>query len=446
MKKRVLLPVLSAVLMGAQESPAASKAPSPQRIDLATALRLAGANNLEVQIAREKAAEADANARIAVGQFFPSLSPGIGYRRHEGNLQDVAGAILNADKEQFTAGGSLAAQVDLGEALFASLSTHQLRKAAQHRSEVQRQETVFQTACAYFDLVRAHAAEAVAQDAVGIAEDYESQIRQAADAGLAFKGDVHRSQTQVERNRLILAQAREQSKLAGTRLAQLLRLDSTVALRAADSGLHPLELVPLSRSLDTLVVESLSARPELKQFAAQLEAARKSRQGAIYGPLIPNANAQAFYGGLGGGVGNPGPRNFDQASDYNASISWRIGPGGLFDFGRIRAHDARVRASALELEKTRDEVIRQVVDGHTRIHALSAQLATTRRALESAGKTLDLARERREFGVGVVLETIQSEQDLTRARLDYLAILAEQNKAQYGLQRARGALVPAQVR
>jgi outer membrane protein TolC len=42
--------------------------------------------------------------------------------------------------------------------------------------------------------------------------------------------------------------------------------------------------------------------------------------------------------------------------------------------------------------------------------------------------------------VGVVLETIQAELDLTRARLDYLKTVAEFNQAQYALRKAVGKL------
>ena len=86
-------------------------------IDLATALRLAGAPNLDVQIARERLAEAKANHAIAMSQFFPWLAPGLGYRRHEDRLQDVVGNVFDADKQSYLAGGTLAAQWDLGDAI-----------------------------------------------------------------------------------------------------------------------------------------------------------------------------------------------------------------------------------------------------------------------------------------------------------------------------------------
>jgi len=49
-----------------------------------------------------------------------------------------------------------------------------------------------------------------------------------------------------------------------------------------------------------------------------------------------------------------------------------------------------------------------------------------------------LSSARREFGVAAVLENIQAQQDLARARSEYLRIVAEHNKAQYALYAAIG--------
>jgi outer membrane protein TolC len=51
---------------------------------------------------------------------------------------------------------------------------------------------------------------------------------------------------------------------------------------------------------------------------------------------------------------------------------------------------------------------------------------------------LRLTRERKQYGVGVVPEDIQAQQDLTLARSEYLTALAEYNKAQYALSKAAG--------
>ena len=69
-------------------------------------------------------------------------------------------------------------------------------------------------------------------------------------------------------------------------------------------------------------------------------------------------------------------------------------------------------------------------------------LVLARRALAAAAETEHLTRARKEFGVGVVLESIQAQQDLTRAREAYLSAVAEAAKAQYALLRAVGGIGP----
>ena len=95
-------------------------------------------------------------------------------------------------------------------------------------------------------------------------------------------------------------------------------------------------------------------------------------------------------------------------------------------------------AGELDDAKLRDEITRQVVEAHARAHSLADQIEFSRKALGAAEQSLKLARQRQQFGVGEVLENIQAEQDLTRARLDYLTAITGHNRAQFALQRATG--------
>jgi len=79
-----------------------------------------------------------------------------------------------------------------------------------------------------------------------------------------------------------------------------------------------------------------------------------------------------------------------------------------------------------------------VVENHERVKLLRSELDVAKQGVAAADEALKLARERKEFAVGIVLETIQSEQDVTRAKLDYVNTLMELNKAQYRLKAAIG--------
>ena len=412
-------------------------------IDLPTVLRLAGARNLDVQIARERLNEAQAGRETALEQFVPSLTPGIAYHRRDGMAQAVpAGTVSETHLYSYAPGATVAAQMALGDAIYQSLAARQLVKASGQAFEAQRQDAALNAAQDYFDLAKAKALADVLKGAVGISSDYQQELHEAVGAGIAFKGDELRVQTQTERDQIALRQAVEKQRVAAVNLAQVLHLDSTVDLVPLDADLVPLLLFPTNAALDSLVQQALNSRPELKAGQALVMASRDAKNGAVYGPLVPSIGAQVFAGGLGGGHdGQPG--NFGDSEDYLVGAGWRIGSGGLFDFGRIKANKARLAATQLGQTKLQDAVIAQVVSSATRVQSLSDQINLARRNLATANEAFRLTRERKQYGVGVVLEDIQAQQALTQARSDYVTAVAEHDKAQYELNKAVGGLPTA---
>jgi outer membrane protein TolC len=420
---------------------AAADAPAPPGnvIDLPTALRLAGANNLDVQIAREKLAEARAANDSARAKFFPWIAPSIVVRRHENNIQAVNGPILDADKNSLAAGLALNAQFDLGEVYYQNLIAHQIVRAGEAALASRQHEMTYRAAVAYFDLARARASVSAAEEAARIARRHAEQIAANADAGLVFRGDATRVLAASQRSELNLSRLRADQRIAAARLAELLHLDPAVELMPAETDLTPLTLVAVTDDIATLISHALAARPELDEATARVAAAGTAQRGATRAPLVPSIGAQASFGGLGGGPGSTSPgHDFDTSNDYAFGLSWRIGPGGLFDRNREREASARLRESELDLEKTRDSVRRQVVEQHARLRSLTEQIELARKTLEAADDTARLSRERRETGVSAVLEDLQAEDELARARRDYLSTVADYNQAQYALRFAIG--------
>jgi outer membrane protein TolC len=409
-------------------------------IDLPTALRLAQAQNLDVLVARERLKEAQANHSGAIAKFFPWISAGVAFRRHEGRTQAVDGTLLDVDKQSTAYGPTLAAQVDIGDAVYSTLAAKQSANASSSGLEAQQQDTALNAAGGYFDLLKAQSLVEAMQEALHTSEEYQQQIHGAVGAGIAFKGDELRVQTQTERYRVSVAQARQQQRAAAARLAQLLHLEPAVELVPRDNDLVPITLVEPNTQPASMVEQALKSRPELKQSEALADAARDAKNSTVYGPLIPSLGVQAFLGEFGGGRGNANG-NFGSSRDYYFGINWRIGPGGLFDFSRINASKARLNIAQLNVEKVSDEIKRQIVEGYSRIQSLAEQMRANRLSLTAATETLRLTRERKQLGVGAVLEDVQAQQELARARADYVSTIADFNKAQYELSKSLGTLV-----
>lgn len=411
-------------------------------IDLPTVLRLAGARHLEIQIAQEKLAQAKAENQGSIWKFFPSVNPGVGYRRHDDLIQDVQGRVIDVHKDSYAVGPVVEAQVELGEAIYNHLASRQREKAAIFALESQRQDAMLSAAQGYFDLAKARSALSVAGDAVRIAQEYAEQIRRAVDTGIAFQGDALRAQVQMERNQLALRQAEESRWIASSRLVQILHLDPGVTLTTGDGALLPLELMATNTVLGTVLEQAFNSRPELTQSRFLVAAANASKNEAQFGPLIPNLSASVFLGGLGGGNATTS-RGLGASEDYAVALGWRIGPGGLFDRSRIRTATARMKIAQLQSEQLGDEIARQVMESFGRWQSMKDQMEMNRRAVIAAEGTLRLTQQRKEFAVGAVLETIQAEQEWTRIRLDFLNTVAEFNKAQYALQKAIGGFSPS---
>jgi len=434
----------SLVLLAAPLCQGQANAEDTFTVDLPTVLRLARADNLDVRLAQQRIDEAKANHSGAIAKFLPWVTAGVSYRRHEGRTQAVDGTLLDVDKESTTVGPTLTAQVDLGDAIFATLASRQYVTAATAGLSAQETDSTVAAASGYFTLLQAKALVDTHREALATSESYEQQLQAGVEAGVVFRGDLLRVQTQTRRYDVALSQARQQQRIASARLAELLHLDPAVQLVPQDSELLPIELSTSAAVANgapgaEVVDRALGSRPEIEQAQAQLAGARQAEKSALYGPLIPSLGAQAFLGELGGGR-DGASGNFGSSRDYFVGLNWRLGPGGLFDFSRTRAARARVTAAELGLEKVRSSVRRQVVEAQVRIQSAAEQMNAGRTMLANAMQTLQLTRERKQLGVGVVLEDIQAQQEVVRARTDFLTAITEYNKAQYELGRALGEL------
>ena len=409
----------------------------PSTLDLATALRLGGANSIDIELARNTVRQAEAKHAETRNKFFPWISVGTSYRRVDGNIQDIAGSILDVSKQQYQAGVGVVAEVRIGEAIYQSLASRQRSAAAGHALESVRRTLSAEVSAAYFELLRAQAAVRVNEQSKALSSEYEKQVTAAVTAGVAFEADQYRAQAQSLRHDLASRKAFEEVQVASARLCELLRLPNGLDLRGVEAELVPLDYAPPESSLRSQVSTALAKRPELRSREALLEAARLDTEATVKGPLIPDLSLRANSGGLGGGQGGR-TGDFDGSSDFMIGVGWRIGPGGLFDTARTATAQTMQDQESLLLEKGRQQVTREVLEGIARVRSIDARLTLTRKLLEATEKAYQLSRQRGETQVGGVLETLRAEEDLSFARLAYFELVADYNKAQAQLRRATG--------
>ncbi len=435
--------VLSALLWSAAwgEQPAGPGPAGPaagaqhEMIDLQTALKLAGMNDIDLALVREAENLAKATNDAATLRFFPWLNVGGGYVRQTGGAQAFGGAVSSVNQELSQGSVAVNLPLDIGSAMFGKLVARRLQTAAAFDTEAQHNDTLFAAAGGYFDLVDAVAAEDIAREALRISQDYEQQLDRGYRAGIINRSELLRVSVQTQRDQVILRDAQVAVRAASAALATRLRLDPTLELDPTERLVAPPTLVSVDMPLRELVKDALASRPEIKASDATVSAADQQRLAAKYGPLLPSVGAQAIYGKIRGGADGD-LSDWLSSHEYIVGLSWRLGPGGLFDFSRTEAANSQLRHQQLLNARLHDDISEQVVDAYEAARAALDKMGIARHSVELAEESLKLSEQRKEFGVYAVLEVIQAQQDLTQARNDYSRALTQYAKAQYGLARA----------
>lgn len=402
-------------------------------IDLDTVLRLAAENNLDVAQMRETVHAAYGRALSADEKFFPTVSPLIRFWRLEGLTQGTGGEFVDVDKQNILAAAGFSLRWQIGDAVYSVLSSRRRYEASGSNLEAESRNVLLSAATVHFELVRHDQRAMIQEKAVTISEQLVKETQEAVDAGKGFQGDLLRARAQLAHNKILLADASQALKQASVRLASILRLDSGVDLYPVETVPVPLKLVDETK-IENLVETALSRRPEITAARKELEAAGFDKNSASWGPLIPDLQVDATFGEFGGTAGN-----LDSQNVYQALLTWRIGPGGLFDSGRQNQADAMIRSAEIGYAKTRQRVVDEVRNAFAAVLAKTDGMMLAESEVKDAEEALKLSQERQALGGGIPLEVILAEEALTRARVDYANSVADYNAAQFQLLMHSGA-------
>ncbi|OHB74224.1 MAG: hypothetical protein A2W17_02155 [Planctomycetes bacterium RBG_16_41_13] len=397
-------------------------------IDLTTVLRLAGAQPLELALVREKVHDAYAEVILSKERFIPNITPEIGFFRHEGEIQDTSGTFLETDKQFVSPGVNLNLEYSPGEAVFSALAAQQRYHASKASLETVTQNMKLKAALAYFDLLQSQAELAIAEEALKISETLVRETEVALKYGKGFKGDVLRAKAQLSSERLSFTKVKEALRISSVKLATILMLDQKIELYAADRVITPIYLLSKEITIEEFMQTAIHRRPELREALAILEANKTEKTASFWGPIIPSLQADFGAGGLG--------QNFDHlksTEEYNVSLGWTIGSGGLFHKGRREKADARYRSSEIQLAKKQQDIIQEIIVAHTQVNAKQEQITIAKQGITDAEESLRLNEARLKLGMGLPLEVLQAQTAFIQARKDYISSIIDYNKAQYSL-------------
>jgi outer membrane protein TolC len=435
-------------------------------IDLASALRLAGVQNPEILLARERVTEAVAQHQLAAAQMLPTINVGTNFDAHTGPLQQSTGAILKVNRDALYVGlGANAVgagtvnipgvvwNADLSEALFTALASRQVIRQREFAGLAVRNDVLLRVAEAYVDLLRAEGRRAVALTNRDDAARVATLIAAWAQVGEERKADQDRATTELEQRNADFVQAEEDVLTASARLAQLLNLDPSLRLHATDGWVVPAPLVPDPVPLPELLAIALTQRPELGERQAAIREALIVLRGAKLLPFSPTIVLGYSAGTFGGGsnLASAGILqangtvlqqsrfdNFGGREDFDAVLYWSLRNLGVGNVALIRLAQSNLRTNNFRQIEVLDRVRMEVAQAYARTHARFAQIETAERAIQSGQNAFQQDFNRARGRVGLPIELLDSMRLLGRSRYALLDAISDYNRAQFELYVALG--------
>ncbi len=442
-------PIILSIALAAFGSVSANEGAS-RAIDLATALRLADADNTQIALAREKIRQAEAKVAQAKTLLLPDLTAGVSYHRHDGPLQETNGKVIDVDRSSSYIGGGagavgagdvqvagVALNVDLADAYYTPLAARQRAQLATSNSAAVRNQVQLEVATAWFELQRARGALQIAAEAQKNADALASATRSFAETGEGLDSDQERAAVEALVRKRDIEIVRENFEVRAIRLAWLLRIDPTTALHPAGSVEARTEWVESSAGLASLIDRAVGARPELVGSDAEIAATLQELHRRRFSPLIPQIAIGASGGAFGGDSGSSAGYD-DGRGDVSAAVYWQLNGLGFGHQAEVDERESLHRQAQISRADVEIAISAEVAGAFSSVRHRNTRIGIARDTVVRAQRSYELNRSRVFENQGLPIEVLQAIQSLVVARSSYLDSLVDYNIAQFQLYTAVG--------
>jgi len=304
------------------------------------------------------------------------------------------------------------------------------REAASLSLETVRQEVAVSTVEAYLNVLLAKEELEVLAKSLETARAHHRMIQARYRSGLVVKSDVLRSQVHVAQLEQDLQQARAGLSVAFSALWATLGKEHGGEVRLTTSfDRAPRSLPPLQEWLK----KAFDRRPDLERAKKELE---------IAGKELEKAKAEYYPALYLSGAYEINTEDFDEsANNYTIGAVLEL---DLFSGFRTRARVKEAKAG-VESAKARVEGLKLKIGVEVRrsYHRAESALAQTRVALSAIGQAeeaLRIVRNRYESGLFHLVQLLDAETALQRARLNYIRALHQFRVAEARLALASGVV------
>lgn len=408
------------------------------QITLPMIIDLVAEKNLDLAIGDAQIEQAKGYVNQAFAALLPSIRVFNYVEKFRGGEIFIGPTPFSVDRVTYQGRLSADYQVQMGgKSLFQISAMKSQLNRIQAGQDQTLQTALLDALTQYFTLLRDNALVDVSKEALNEA-DAEVKFNEARfRSGFGTKLEIMQAKTLQAERKSDVIKAQNQREMTAITLGSMLDLPLSSRVETIDTALEPITFMDESLSLSKLYQSALDNRPDVKELVFQIKEA-KARYGVARADLFPTLSLSGYKKGVG-----PNLTEMQESNQMFASISIDLLKNmGLDTLSNMKIQKARIKEAILNKEKQLNEIQKGLAKAYEECSMYREAMRVSEDKAHSAGEAYRIAGARHKAGVGVGLEVVQAQKDLTDARMEHVNAIMNYNIAQLKLMFESGQLTP----
>ncbi len=383
-------------------------------------------NNFNMRIQEHEYQSSRYEYQNALSKFLPILNTTSYIADYSGQI--LVGGVLRDTFHETAISVNITGQhllTEGGKQIFEAKARKYLQRAKKHDWNYNRSETVYYTTKYYYEMLLAkinieiYLRNLIERNAqLALAQKLEK-------SGFGTRFDVIRSKNESAQAKVSLLSSLNDFRLSQTRLANVMGIEVDIALMPFEDDIAPLFLVSENLSTDDLFKLAIDNREDLESIKDTISY-QKEIKNVYLTEFIPKPliEYQQQYQGT---INHSIRPNYILA----AYMSWQPGENlGIGTITKIKAQKEKIKAQSLQYENKLRNIEQSIVEAHSTSAFNKKEMEINKKRMDYSKESVKLAMLRFNNGKGILLDVIQAQGEMTKARVAYVSSIIKYNISQ----------------
>lgn len=393
-------------------------------------------NNFDTAIEEHNYRSSKYEYENALSKFLPILHATAYIADNRGQM--LVGRILRETFHETAVSMNITAEHDLtqgGRLVFEAKAKKYFSKAQRHNFHFTRSEALYYTAKYYYEMLLAKVnIEIYLRNLI----ERNAQLKLAQNllnSGFGTEFDVIRSENESAQAKISLLGALNQFRKSQVQLANVMGIKVDTALMPFESNVSVLNLFNEDITVQEIFNLALDFREDLKAYE-DLILYEKQIKYMYVTDFIPKplvSYQEQFQGTLGHSV--------EPNYIITGYVTWQPGENLVWGtIAKIKAQKEKIKARKLEFQNKLRDIEGSIVKAYFDSMFNKKEIGIAKSRVDYSNESVKLAMLRFNHGKGILLDVIQAQSEMTKARAEYVNAVIKYNISQLDLVFGAGVI------